>query len=82
LNGAQCVWVKGPSSVSQKGVYGLVPTPVTSANVGNNPGSRRGSAYWVDESGELWLFGDEGFDAAGSNGNGLLNDLWRYVPYP
>jgi hypothetical protein len=73
---------KGTKFCQPKGVYGLVLTPVTSANVGNNPGSRRGSAYWVDESGELWLFGDEGFDAAGSNGNGLLNDLWRYVPYP
>jgi hypothetical protein len=30
------------------------------------------------------MFGGEGFDATGSNGSGfrLLNDLWRYLPYP
>jgi hypothetical protein len=82
FDGSQWIWIKGPNSVSQKGVYGLAPTPITWANVGNNPGSRWGSAYWIDKSGELWLFGGEGFDASGSNGNGLLNDLWRYLPYP
>jgi hypothetical protein len=82
FNGTQWIWVKGPNSVSQKGVYGLAPTPITWPNIANNPGSRWGSAYWVDKSGELWLFGGEGFDASGSNGNGLLNDLWRYLPYP
>jgi hypothetical protein len=82
FDGSQWIWIKGPNSVSQKGVYGLAPTPITWANVANNPGSRWGSAYWVDKSGELWLFGGEGFDASGSNGNGLLNDLWRYLPYP
>jgi hypothetical protein len=82
FNGTQWIWTKGPSSVSQKGVYGLFPTPITWAYVGNDPGSRWGSAYWIDKSGELWLFGGEGFDANGTNGNGLLNDLWRYLPYP
>jgi hypothetical protein len=30
------------------------------------------------------MFGGEGFDATGSTGKGysLLNDLWRYLPYP
>ena len=26
--------------------------------------------------------GGEGYDSAGTNGNGLLNDLWCYLPYP
>jgi hypothetical protein len=32
----------------------------------------------------FWMLGGEGFDATGSSGSGfkLLNDLWRYVPYP
>jgi hypothetical protein len=28
------------------------------------------------------MFGGEGFDASSGNGNGLLNDLWRYLPFP
>jgi hypothetical protein len=30
------------------------------------------------------MFGGEGFDSAGSTGKfySLLNDLWRYLPYP
>jgi hypothetical protein len=32
----------------------------------------------------FWILGGEGFDTTGSLGKGfrLLNDLWRYVPYP
>jgi hypothetical protein len=37
---------------------------------------------WVDSRGELWLFGGQGYDSTSSNGNGYLNDLWRYLPYP
>jgi N-acetylneuraminic acid mutarotase len=82
FKGGQWTWVKGPNSVSQKGIYGTAPTPITWPYVGNNPGSRWGSGYWIDNSGELWLFGGEGFDASSGNGNGLLNDLWRYLPFP
>src|SRR6266550_749676 len=59
-------------------------------HVTNNPGTRWGPAYWTTthaQNGQeqtFWMFGGEGFDATGSNGNGfrLLNDLWRYLPYP
>jgi hypothetical protein len=77
------VWVKGPSSVSQTGVYGIEANPITWGFYLNNPGSRWGAGYWTDNSGEFWMFGGEGFDStAGSPGNGQLNDLWRYLPYP
>jgi Galactose oxidase, central domain len=75
-------WIKGPSSVDQAGVYGQSPTPITWPYVGNYPGSRWGSGYWIDKSGQLWIFGGQGYDATGASGNGLLNDLWRYLPYP
>ena len=57
----------------------------------NVPGSRFGPGYWfvndIDfPSGknnfQFWMSGVEGFDSAGTNGNGLLSDLWRYLPYP
>jgi hypothetical protein len=37
---------------------------------------------WVDSQGELWLFGGQGYDSTSTTGNGYLNDLWRYLPYP
>jgi hypothetical protein len=82
FTGGQWTWMKGPSSVDQNGVYGLTPSPITWPNVNNFPGTRWGAGYWIDGSGQLWIFGGEGFGATSTNGNGLLNDLWRYLPYP
>jgi len=36
----------------------------------------------TNNSSEFWIFGGQSFDSAGTNGNGLLRDLWRYLPYP
>ena len=47
-----------------------------------NPGSRWGAGYWIDNDGQFWMFGGEGFDDSSGNGNGLLNDLWSYLPFP
>lgn len=69
-------WMGGgfaaPSSQPLLGKYGQfrVPSP------GNSPGSRLPAAGWTDRSGNLWLFGGEGYDAVGVDG--LLNDLWKY----
>jgi len=86
----QWTWMKGPNAVNQAGVYGLAPTPIIwpygaegiTGNPPNSPGARWGAGYWVDQSGQFWLFGGEGYDSTGSNGDGYLNDLWRYLPYP
>lgn len=42
----------------------------------NIPGSRDSSVSWTDKSGNLWLFGGVGFDAAGNFG--YFNDLWEF----
>jgi hypothetical protein len=85
----QWTWIKGPNAVSQPGIYGLAPDPRVWPHVTNNPGTRWGPAYWTTtpaQTGDqmFWMLGGEGFDATGSAGKGfrLLNDLWRYVPYP
>ena len=85
----QWTWIKGPNAVSQPGNYGVAPNPTVWPHVTNNPGTRWGAAYWTTtpaQTGdqEFWMFGGEGFDSTGSNGKGfqLLNDLWRYLPYP
>jgi hypothetical protein len=85
--GGQWIWTKGPASVSQAGIYGLTPGPIIYPYVGNGPGSRFAPGYWYlfdpsTQSTEFWMFGGQGFDTAGTNGNGLLSDLWRYLPYP
>jgi len=87
FTGGQWIWVKGPASVTQAGTYGLVPGPIIYPYVGNYPGSRYAPGYWYlkdvpTNSVEFWMFGGEGDDSAGTNGNGLLSDLWRYLPYP
>ena len=53
-------------------------TSLGAASTSNLPGARYGSVGWVDNAGEFWLFGGDGYDS--SSGVGDLNDLWRYVP--
>jgi hypothetical protein len=85
----QWTWIKGPDAVSQPGNYGVAPNPTVWPHLTNLPGTRWGAAYWTTtpaQTGdqEFWMFGGEGFDSTGSTGKGfsLLNDLWRYLPYP
>jgi hypothetical protein len=82
FSGGQWTWVKGPNSVGQPGIYGIQANPVVWPHAVDYPGARWGAGYWIDKSNQLWLFGGEGYDSVGTNGNGLLNDLWRYLPYP
>ena len=55
------------------GVYGTQGI----ASVSNTPGARSDAVSWTDNAGDLWLFGGRQQD---SNGDGMLNDLWRYQP--
>jgi N-acetylneuraminic acid mutarotase len=67
-------WMSGSRSVGQLGVYGTKGMSAT----GNVPGARELAVSWTDSSGNLWLFGGQGFDA---NGLGIaFNDLWEYTP--
>ena len=71
-------WMNGDSLGSNKGnsagVYGTLGTP-TAANI---PGMRDTATAWTDSSGNLWLFGGEGYDSASHWG--FLNDLWVFNP--
>jgi len=66
------VWMGGSNTAGQAGVYGTLGTPAA----GNLPGSRRYASSWIDGSGDLWLFGGDGYDASGSENT--LNDLWEF----
>ena len=67
-------WVGGSNVKDASGTYGIKGVPA----VGNMPGAREAATTWTDASGNLWLFGGEGFSAPGLAGN--LNDLWKYSP--
>ena len=61
------------------GVYGTLGQSSTA----NMPGSRYGGVGWTDASGNLWLFGGNGYDSAATFAapfQGWLNDLWKYDP--
>jgi N-acetylneuraminic acid mutarotase len=69
-------WMGGSNELNPltPGVYGKLGQPAS----GNTPGARRDAASWIDSSGNLWLFGGDGQDSAGTSG--YLNDLWMFNP--
>ena len=67
-------WMGGSSTVDQAGVYGTLGT----ASTANIPGSRCCMVNWTDSSGDLWLFGGQGYDSQGNQGD--QNDLWKFDP--
>lgn len=69
-------WVSGSSTGNHPGVYGTLGTPAAA----NNPGGRSYSPSWIDESGNLWLFGGLGLDVNGVTG--YMNDVWEYGSEP
>lgn len=67
-------WMSGADRADQPGIYGTMGVP----DPANMPGGRCLAAAWRDTSGNFWLFGGRGLDAAGSIG--ILSDLWIYDP--
>ena len=60
-SGGEWRWMSGSNIADQNGTYGTLGTPAA----GNVPGARVSPATWVDELGNLWLFGGEGNDLNG-----------------
>jgi N-acetylneuraminic acid mutarotase len=65
-------WISGGTSVNQVGIYGSFGV----FSPGNIPGTRFGSASFIDANDNLYLFGGYGYDIAGSFAE--LNDMWVY----
>jgi N-acetylneuraminic acid mutarotase len=74
INNNQWAWISGDSSINHLGIYGTLGV----AAAGNKPGGRARAVSWVDNSGNFWLWGGEGWDSNGALG--YLNDLWKYNP--
>lgn len=70
----QWAWMSGDSIAGQNGVYGIQGQ----AAISNKPGARSDGVTWIDASGNLWLFGGNGFDKTSAYPN-FLNDVWKYT---
>ena len=68
----QWIWMKGDSTPSNYGVYGSRGISA----VTNKPGGRYYGNNWIDDAGDLWLFGGYGYAENGNTGN--MSDLWKY----
>jgi fibronectin type 3 domain-containing protein len=66
-------WVSGSTTGGASGVYG---TPGAAA-AANAPGAREYASSWIDSTGNLWMFGGNGFAATTT---GELSDLWKFTP--
>lgn len=70
-DGTDWTWVSGSSSDGENGTYGTKG----SAGSSNVPGARYAAMGWLDEYGNIWLFGGDGL---GTTSSGKLNDLWKW----
>ncbi len=75
----QWTWMGGSNEVpgnyqGQPGNYGILGSPETS----NIPSGRYAAAHWMDNQGNLWLFGGMRYDSTTSFAE--LNDLWMFNP--
>jgi N-acetylneuraminic acid mutarotase len=73
----QWAWMGGNTTSSgltpgTNGVYGTLGIPSAT----NVPGGRTGEVTWIDNVGNLWLFGGSGYDSAKHYAD--LNDYWKF----
>lgn len=64
-------WENGSKQTGAYSSYGSLGV----AHSGNQPGARYMSVSWIDDFGDLLLFGGYGLDESKT---GYLNDLWQY----
>ncbi|HEX9138499.1 MAG TPA: kelch repeat-containing protein [Steroidobacteraceae bacterium] len=67
----QWTWISGDNVANAIGVYSKI-----GAATGSLPGARDYAAAWIDASGNLWMFGGQGYDLDANLGE--LNDLWEF----
>jgi hypothetical protein len=63
FNGQEWTWVSGANQPNQEGVYGEKGVPDSN----NVPGGREGALSWMDNSGNIWIFGGYGYPANNSS---------------
>jgi N-acetylneuraminic acid mutarotase len=71
-------WMGGSETALPNSGYAGVYGTLGQAAAANIPGTRTGAIGWTNASGNLLLFGGQGYDSVGTEG--FLNDLWSYAP--
>jgi len=71
-NGSQWAYMDGDKDRSSSGTFNSIGNPTSSTE----PSARRAGCSWIDNNGDLYLFGGRGKDGFGSTS--WLNDLWKY----
>jgi hypothetical protein len=66
-------WMAGTTAANSSPVYDTQGV----ANATNDPGARGDVATWVDNSGNLWMFGGNSTPTAPTTGR-TYTDLWKY----
>jgi hypothetical protein len=56
--------MSGSNEKNQYGLYGVKGVPDSN----NIPGGRRGAVSWMDNNGNMWLFGGQGYSESSSTG--------------
>lgn len=71
----QWTWVAGSDTANAAGDYGTLGTSAST----NILGARDDAPGWLDGSGNIWVFGGEGYNSSGADPNAPeYNDLWKY----
>lgn len=68
-------WINGTDVVATNGTYGT-----KGKQSGGDPGARYWVNSWIDASGNMWMFGGEGYDVENSGPESQLPDLWEFTP--
>ncbi|MGB0431027.1 MAG: choice-of-anchor D domain-containing protein, partial [Bacteroidia bacterium] len=71
-NGSQWAYMDGDKTRSSRGDFNSIGNATSSTE----PSARRKGTQWVDENGDLYLFGGRGKD--GNGATSWLSDLWKY----
>jgi hypothetical protein len=73
------LWLNGSNTANANGSTTTPPTnPITALDT-SAPGGRKYAATWVDNGGNLWLFGGIGYDIPTTTTPIFLNDMWEYI---
>ena len=62
MSGGSTLKLMANGFYGEAGIYGTLGV----ASSSNFPGGRVGAISWADSSGNLWLFGGNGYDSAGT----------------
>ena len=85
IDGGKTAGFDGTPQYGQFPTSAPTPTTPTPNPLTNTPGTRYGAAGWTDSSGNMFLFGGDGFELTGATSptvhNAPMNDMWVCVAF-